>query len=895
MGIHRTKALALALAAATFGSSGVVPVALGEDALEEVVVTGSRRDPRSVENSSAPIDVIGGDDFENQGSMDMGDMLRTLVPSYNVNTQPISDAATLVRPANLRGLPPDNTLILVNGKRRHRGAVISFLGGGVSDGAQGSDISPIPSIAIKQVEVLRDGAAAQYGSDAIAGVINFQLKDAAEGFSIEGRWGETYEGDGGAYRISANIGLPLGPDGFANFSFETAESDATSRSVQRADAAGLISNGNTVVKNPAQIWGSPDITDDYKFFANLGLNLDDTTQAYMFGNYSERKVKGGFFFRNPNTRGGVFGVQQYETEDQYQDASGVWRESGAYIEDANGDKIALQVNAAGQIDRDNGVGQYDRLVGDLTGDLSGGCPTASSAPGVRVTEKGSGTGAIDNAAALASIIADPNCFVFNKRHPGGFTPNFGGRVTDFSIAFGVRGETEAGLLWDVSAYVGSSDVQYEIVNTLNPSYGPDSPDDFRPGDYTQLDKNVNADFSYPIEIGLYSPINIGFGFEYREEQFEVTSGDQPSWDIGPLFDQGFGIGSNGFGGFGPPVAGVFDRGNYALYLDLEADVTERLLLGAAVRFEDFDDFGTTTNGKLSVRYAFTDSFAARATASTGFRAPTPGQSNISNISTVSGDGGVLVQRGTIPPTNPVAVSKGGKALKEEESTNLSMGIVWNVTNNVNITADYFHIELENRITQSADKTLSDEDIQDLIDQGVVGAGDLTEFRFYTNDFDTTTSGFDIVATYGFDSPFGSTDLNLVYNRTETELDAASDVIDRERKGELEGFLPKTRWYLTGVHHMGNWRFLARLSYYDEWTDSDNNPENDITFGDEYLLDVEGAYTWNDRYTIVVGAQNVLDEFPDKEPRALTLGYKYPESSPMGFNGGFYYTRFRLDM
>jgi iron complex outermembrane recepter protein len=853
---HRTKALALAVAAATFGATGVVPVALGEETIEEVVVTGSRRAPRSVADSSAPIDVIGGDDFENQGSMDMGDMLRTLVPSYNVNTQPISDAATLVRPANLRGLPPDNTLVLVNGKRRHRGAVISFLGGGVSDGAQGADISAIPSIAIKQVEVLRDGAAAQYGSDAIAGVINFQLKDAAEGFSIEARYGETFEGDGESYRISANLGLPLGPDGFANFSFETAESDATSRSVQRADAAALRAGGNLAVNDPAQIWGSPDISDDYKFFANIGLDLGDNKHAYLFGNYAERKVLGGFFFRNPTNRGGVFSVD-----------GGVTRLVGD-----------LTPGPVGQVN--TGLGEGDGVA----------CPVVN----VRVDGTTNSDSPIDT-GALASIIADPNCFVFNGRHPGGFTPNFGGTVTDYGIAAGVRGETEGGLLWDVSASIGSSDVQYKIVNTLNPSFGPESPDEFRPGDYTQFEKNFNADFSYPMEMGMYSPLNVGFGFEYREEQFEVTSVDQFSWDIGPLFDQGFGIGSNGFGGFGPKDAGQWDRGNYALYVDLEADVTERLLLGGAIRFEDFDDFGTTTNGKISARFAFTDSFAARATASTGFRAPTPGQSNISNISTVAGDDGILVQRGTIPPTNPVAVSKGGKALKEEESTNFSVGFVWDITDNINVTADYFSIEVEDRITQSATKQLSAGDIQDLIDLGVVGAGDLTEFRFYTNDFDTTTSGFDIVATYGFDSSLGSTDLNLAFNHTETELDSSTDVIDRERKGELEGFLPENRWYLTGVHHMGNWRFLARLSYYDEWTDSNNNPANDLTFGDEYLLDLEGAYTWNDRYSIIVGAQNVLDEFPDKEPRALTLGYKYPEGSPMGFNGGFYYTRFRVDM
>lgn len=847
-----------ALLATVVTAVGATPtIALAEEVIiEEVVVTGSRRAPRSVGDSAAPIDVIGGDDFENQGSMDMSDMLRTLVPSYNVNTQPISDAATLIRPANLRGLPPDNTLVLVNGKRRHRAAVISFLGGGVSDGAQGPDVSVIPSIAIKQVEVLRDGASAQYGSDAIAGVMNFVLKDYSEGMSFEGRWGETFEGDGEAFKLAGNIGLPLTDAGFANFSFEVAESDSTSRSVQRADAAQLIALGNTDIRNPAQIWGSPDIDDDYKTFANIGLDLGNGKEVYMFGNYAERKVLGGFFFRNPTNRGGVFSVDGGQTR-------------------LVGD---LTPGPVGQINP--GLGDGDGVD----------CPVVN----VRVDGSTDTTVPIDQ-AALDAIIADPNCFVYNGRHPGGFTPNFGGTVTDFSFVAGVRGTADNGFTWDISAGVGGNEVEYEIVNTLNPSLGPDSPDEFRPGDYEQLEKNVNADFSYPVEAGLYSPLNIGFGFEYREEQFEVTSGDQASWETGPLFDQGFGIGSNGFSGFGPEVAGTFDRGNFGIYVDVEADFTEDLLLGAAIRYEDFDDFGSTTNGKLSARYAFSDSFAVRATGSTGFRAPTPGQSNITNVSTVAGDDGILVQRGTIPPTNPVAVVKGGAQLSEEQSTNLSVGFVWDVTDSLNITVDYFDIEVEDRITQSATKQLTAEEAAALEASGVVGAGDLSEFRFYTNDFDTTTSGFDIVATYGIDWDGGNTDLNLAYNQTKTELDKASDVIDREREGELEDFLPETRWYLTGVHTIGPWRFLARLSYYDEWTDPANDPASDIDFGDEYLLDVEAAYTWDDRYTIVVGAQNVFDEFPDKEPRALTLGYEYPEGSPMGFNGGFYYTRFRVDL
>ncbi len=210
--------------------------AFGADDVEEVVAVGTRREARSIGDSPAPVDIISGSDFVNQGSMDLPDMIRTLVPSFNVNTQPISDAATLIRPANLRGLPPDNMLVLLNGKRRHRGAVISFLGGGVADGAQGPDISAIPSIALKQVEVLRDGAAAQYGSDAIAGIMNFVLRDDTDGTEVQFRTGRYKEGDGDMWRLAANVGMPFTSEGFANLSIEMQDVEPTSRSVQRADA-----------------------------------------------------------------------------------------------------------------------------------------------------------------------------------------------------------------------------------------------------------------------------------------------------------------------------------------------------------------------------------------------------------------------------------------------------------------------------------------------------------------------------------------------------------------------------------------------------------------------------------------------------------------------------------
>jgi iron complex outermembrane receptor protein len=229
------------------------PAAPAKEEPEELIVTGTRVKDRAALDSLAPIDVIRTADLTDVGETDLSNLLRTAVPSYNVNPQPISDAATIVRPAKLRGLPPDSTLILANGKRRHRAAVIAFLGNGIADGSQGPDVSNIPTLALSHVEVLRDGAAAQYGSDAIAGVINFVLRDSAEGLELEGKWGQTYDGDGATWNLGGNIGLPLTEDGYANFTFEWREADDTNRSVQRSDAAALIAAGNTAVKNPAQI------------------------------------------------------------------------------------------------------------------------------------------------------------------------------------------------------------------------------------------------------------------------------------------------------------------------------------------------------------------------------------------------------------------------------------------------------------------------------------------------------------------------------------------------------------------------------------------------------------------------------------------------------------------
>ena len=355
---------------------------------EETVVVGSRGQPRTVAASSVPVDVLSTSDLTNQGVVNLQDQLRTVIPSFNVNTQPISDASTIVRPAMLRNLAPDHTLVLVNGKRRHRASIIDWHGGnGVAYGSQGADISAIPSIALRQVEVLRDGAAAQYGSDAIAGVMNFQLKDAASGGSLEFNTGTFQEGDGEAFNVAGNVGLPLGATGFANLSLEYGSSNPTNRSAPRSDAIALLAAGNThVASDTPQIWGSPEVDDDLKLFGNVGYTWATGVQAYAHTNYASKRVTGGFFFRNPNTRGGVFSP-----------------DGGGTL--LVGDRLWAETGTAG----------------------AGNCPTVPIA------------GNVPDAGALASVAANPSCFTLYERFPGGFTPRFGGKAQDMSVVGGVRG------------------------------------------------------------------------------------------------------------------------------------------------------------------------------------------------------------------------------------------------------------------------------------------------------------------------------------------------------------------------------------------------------------------------------------------------------------------------
>lgn len=850
-------------ASAAAGVVSVTPVIAQEatvDAeVEKIAVIGSRGAPRSIADSPVPIDIIGGDELGKSGSADMLDLLVSTVPSFAARAQPISDAATLIRPVNLRGLSSDSTLVLVNGKRRHRASVIAFQGGGVNDGAQGPDISVIPSIAIKQVEVLRDGAAAQYGSDAIAGVMNFVLKDDAQGGSLEVKKGEFYEGDGSTTTIAGNVGMPFTDDGFVNLSFQLKNADATSRSVQRPDAAGLIAAGNTAVGDPAQIWGNPEIEDDITLFANVGLDLGNDKEFYMFGNYSERDVTGGFYYRNPHTRGSVY--------------LGPGVDDG--LTDENGEVILIPTLLVGDVGQSQGA---DRTCG----------PVRTNVGNVLDTDD------------YQSMVADPNCFSMNQIFPGGYTPAFGGNITDTSLAIGTKGEINSGLLkdvtFDLSGTVGRSESSFNLKNTLNPSLGLDTPTEFDTGRYIQLEKTFNLDLVKSVDMGLTEDVTVAGGFEWREESFEIVAGEESSWKAGAYADQGFNIGSHGFKGFGPETAGINTRRSVAAYVDVEAYLTNELLLGGAIRYEDFTTFGDTTNYKLTLQYTATDELSFRASTSTGFRAPTVGQANVVNTQTsiVAGD---LIQTFLAPPTDPLSSFYGGVELSPEDSTSYAFGGVYQ-SGELFITLDYYNIEVTDRIAQSSQISVNATDYEALRALGVVNPELISAVTYFANDFNTTTQGIDIVASYSTDIfESGETGFNLAYNWNETSVDRfniATTGLGKVRR--LEEGLPDHRGTFTVSQSWEDVSMFIRANYFGEYfavhaDDAAAGGWNEVA-DSAVTVDLQATYFVNESLSLSAGANNLFDQEAQKLPSNSfgVVGAVYYESGPFDYNGGFYYVK-----
>jgi len=817
---------------------------------EYILIIGSRRINRSPSDALAPLDIINKQDLKTRGNNDIISTISHVIPSYNVSQEAISDAGTMVRPANLRGLPTDSLLVLVNGKRRHRSGVIYEYISGLNVGAHGVDLEPIPSIALKSVEVLRDGAAAQYGSDAIAGVINFRLENSAEVNRIEIRTGQYYEGDGTKFELSGILGTNIGGNGVANFSFEFSENDATSRGIQDPAVQSLIDSGisKNDIQDPVVIWGAPNITNNIKLFGNLEKDIGDNSnykQLYLFGNWAQRDVDGSFFYRNPNTRTGVFTNPNDGT----------------------------------------------RLFFDMTNNNTGNCP-APTIPG-----------STDDVDTLAAVSANADCFSFNERFPGGFTPRFGGRITDFSTIAGVRGSldnNEAEFTYDISMVVGRNHIDYELRNTVNASLGENSPRDFELGSQIQSERVFNADFTYLLDVEFESELNVAFGYQNHFERFEVVAGDKASYEVGSFSNNGEAIGSNGFSGFSIETANINDRTSNAVYLDIEGDFTEDLSVSLAIRYEKIGKIGNSFDGKLSARLQVTDDIALRSTLSTGFRAPTVGQSTLQRISTsnsIVNDLVVQQRSQLVSALSLIATARSGGGLEPETANSFSFGLLSEI-GRVNVTLDYFYIAVDDRLSLfSSEITASD---APLLTASNINSN-VTNIHYYANDFNSKTQGIDLVASIPFEFVGGNDLLSLAFNYTGTDLEVTnhkSPISNVNVRKEREEGVPKTRGVLTYSHSQEKLSAMVRINYYGSFYNAQFNDVSLIEKVDSIVItDVEVSYDITDNLVVALGAKNIFDVFPDEYSEGRTAGFLgaiYPLNSPTGFNGGHYYIRMGWD-
>ena len=829
-----------------------------------------------------PVDVFDANDIEAISYTDTNDIIKTLVPSFNISRQPISDGASFIRPAELRGLPTDKTLVLVNSKRRHRAALVTTVG----PGTQGPDMATIPAVAIQNIEVLRDGAAAQYGSDAIAGVINFLLKDNREGGSVSIDTGQYGEGDGASTTVQGNIGLPLGDNGFLSISGEFYEADQTTRAEQycaswwcmnpadptwqtfanssgasAAQGVGWNGNpptiihyandptflGNTHLANigdgdVVQPWGQPD-AEAARVFFNAGVDLDGNNELYGFGNFSDSTSNGSFFYRFP----------------------------------------------------------YNSVIQELRE-------------------------------------PDGSVYFPLEKHPGGFTPRFFGDVRDVSIVGGVRGEMDSGLGYDFSARTGESEMQYTLKNTINPSMGPDSPTSFRPGDLVNAETQLQADFTYELDNGAL----LAFGASWMDESYDTVQGEELSYRVGPYAAQdphglcnddgtptaagmavtnpgdpttldcsnsndpvfnAVPVGANGFPGYSPQYADTYERNSYALYGDISGDVTNSLFLQAAVRYEDYDDFDAELVWKLAGQLDVTDNFGVRASLGTAFRAPTPGQQGHTSVSTILPDG-FPVAAGLFPSGGPIGQALGAVPLRPEKSDNFTFGFTAQLMDTIDVTVDFYRIDVEDRTYIISNRPVntdptSGEAYQNFLaleGAGVAGANTIGVVRYFTNGFNTSTQGMDIVATTPIEwGEMGTTTLTASFNYNENKFDTdPSEYLNAEARYDFENIDPNWRGVITARHEVNQLALIGRVSYYGESINSQGGSTFQ-TFDPIWYTDIEGQYRFNDMFRLSLGARNVWDEYPAQDSIGdYCCGRLYSSATGMDWQGAYYYGRLTVD-
>ena len=857
-----------AMAQDTGASSG------DEDSGKEIVVIGTRRTDRTLTDTPSPVDVISAAELSSQSASNMLDAVKNVVPSFYVGQNSISDASTFVRSPSLRGLPADNILVMLNGKRYNRSALVQVYSGGdtaLGYGSQGADISAIPSIAVGSLQILREGATAQYGSDAIGGVLNYGLREDA-GFELQGRYGQYYDngGDGKSKQVAANVGLKLGDRGFINLSGEYNDDDGTSRGETRPVAAVFAATNPSLASQlpnfpgPVQIWGSSP-SKGYKAVLNSAFEVTANSKLYLFVNLARSRGNQSFNYRS------AFAVS-----------------TPLAVDDGTG------IPATRSPGR-NGAFAHPAFLTP--------CPTGNAT------------------CPAGGFVNDANVFNFSTLYPAGFTPRFIGINKEAYGTVGYKGESEGGFRYDLSGSLSRNSLTLSMTDSLNQSFGPQSQTSFEFGSLIQKELNLNLDLSYPVEAGFASPITLSAGAEYRRETYKATEGDLQSYGAGPFTSQdlylqtapgvfirdpitptvGFSPAASGYGGTSPASAGSFSQKNIAIYVGAETDLTDAFSVGLAGRYEHYNTFGGTFVGKVNALYKVSDAFSIRGTVGTGFHAPSPGQSNV-EILTTNFVAGNQVQTGTYQVNNPISQYYGAQDLTPEKSTNFGLGFVVKPASALTLTVDAYSIRVRNRIGITQTFSVTAADVLALPALAAVGVGG--DVNYFTNGFNTTTKGLDVIGSYRTEAGGGKLNFTLAYNYNKSKVTKFDPVvISATQISDIANFAPRHRAILSAAWQIGNFSLNARENYYSSWSVQADYPGQ--RFGAKFVSDLDVSYTFMEHYTLTLGASNLFNTKPDRiAPStsnpiyALTNstadGQVYPRSGgPFGFNGGFWYARVRI--
>jgi len=808
----RRSTSALLITASAFALIAATPALAQDqtqaDSVDDIVVTGTRVQNRSRLDSVAPVDVVTAETLQQRGSTELATQLAATVPALNFPRPSATDGTDSIRPATLRGQGPDQTLVLVNGVRRHATALVNT-NGSVGRGSAAVDLNAIPSTAIERIEVLRDGAAAQYGSDAIAGVLNLRLRKAASGGGASVTYGGYrtdftgfYGGgkdlkDGEALTVAGWQGFGLGSDGFLTASVEYRDRARTNRS----DIDPRFS--------PAEVRGAQGDPEskDLAIYLNAGKPLGAGWEAYGWVGYQTRDASAAAFYRTPT----------------------------------------------------------------------------------------------DNAQNPA--------YTSGRVYPNGYLPYILTDTTDWTATGGLKGQA-GGFDIDINLGYGKNKIDFSVENTLNPSLGPTSPTKFYAGSlaYDQLVFGIDASRAY--DVGFYAPLNVAFGLEARRESYQIGAGEPGSYQRGTFLNIGgtdLNWGSRGFTGFTPANEVDKDRNNVGVYVDLEGELVENFTASAALRYENYSDFGDNLSGKLAARYDFTPSFAVRGAVSTGFRAPSLQQQYFTQTAILYINN-VPYETGTFPSVSPVGVALGGTPLEAETSTNYSLGLVYR-KGAFELTADAYRIDIKDRIILSETLTGSAtaaagtnaRAIFDLLQP--YGA---TAARFFINGVNTETTGLDVVARYRVLSDVGSLDFTLAANVNDFDVTKTPEtrsgilptpvsLFARQATLRFEEGTPPWKTVFQTDFTRDKLGGTFRVTGYGDVLAPGATEATDLKLGVGVVVDVEARYQLSDRLTFAVGADNVLDEYPRQSLRANNTSGAFPFSnfSPYGFNGRFVYGRIAL--